>query len=77
MGKQIRFNLGNVKSEKYSNYKKCMCYNLTKTTGDGFLYIVFLPDEQNGISIPNTNCSIKNCKNILKEYFETIKLSNT
>jgi len=74
MGKQIRFNLSNPKSEKYSKYKKCVCYNLTKATGNGFLYIVFLPDEENGLSIPDTNCSIRNCKKILNKYFKTIEI---
>ena len=76
MGKQLRFNLSDPKTKKYVQYNKCVCYNLTKQFGNGNLYVVFLPDELNGITINNTNCSVKNCKNILQQYFNKVEIKN-
>lgn len=74
MAKQLRFTLGEAKTDKYKQYNRCVCYNLSYSTGAGNLYIVFLPDEMNGLTLVNTNCSIKNCKKILFKYFNKVKL---
>lgn len=74
MTKQIRLKLSRPKSHKYKKYKRCVCYNLTKQFGNGNLYIVFLPDELNGITIPKTRCTFKNCERILNKYFEKVTI---
>lgn len=72
MGLQLRFRLGKPKTEKYKEFNRCRCFQMP-TEKTKHLYIEF-EDEYNGFIVRDTNCSIKQCKIALYEYFEIVEL---